>query len=78
MQENIVMLSSQPEAGKPRQSLNLGPMKYFVKEFRVLRRRFRKKPNFCVVLHFVIIQRTKSTPHSTKFTTQGLTDSQNL
>jgi len=32
-------------------------------------RRFRKKSNFCVVLHFVIIQRTKSTPHDYKICT---------
>jgi len=31
--------------------------------------RFRKKPNFCVVLHFTIIQRTKSTPHDCKICT---------
>jgi len=36
-------------------------------EFQV--RRFRKKSNFCVVLHFAIIQRTISTPHDYKICT---------
>jgi hypothetical protein len=31
--------------------------------------RFRKKSNFCVVLHFAIIQRTISTPHDYKICT---------
>jgi len=31
--------------------------------------RSRKKSNFCVMLHFAIIQRTKSTPHDYKICT---------
>ena len=31
--------------------------------------RSRKKSNFCVVLHFAIIQRTISTPHDCKICT---------
>jgi hypothetical protein len=35
-------------------------------------RRFRKKPSFCVVLHFAIIKRTISTPHDCEICTPFL------